>query len=543
MEEEEKNGFKPGYLGKNLDGHEEAFDPKAWSEIEAKLKERKRKRAFFWWFCGLGIGLSILVFTIFVQLFHGEGNTQVSILEDRYKPVQKENNSTSKKNRVAKLLPSNEKKQSDLHPSGLNEKKEDSKSGSSQNEKIKAARPDLARTKSIAEKSNDFKNSQKVFPKPGKKEIGQMAIELKSGEEIFNQTSRSEKSKRRKPARKADQSKLLTDSDLKSKENLLPTNPEQKMSMNQEEKGLRNNDKPSQNFSESAEKMNMEKVVQNTLKDAVSVGKTEVVPAVPLVPTQIESNNQQSEISSGQDSILKKVGLLKVGSDSLKSVLLSDSIHKQKAKVGRFWMVSIHGGSMSQDASLAQNNNPEYQFYRFDLNQKPLVPIYVSLRVSHLWQIHSAFTLGVRLSYTLIQQQLHSNLDPAKYAPSVYKFSDDGTTIIASAENQNDQTVFSRTTQMLEPGLIAQWKPSWSPVGVHLAFQGLGLNLGSGNNIFEGKTFSNFQLHSGLFIPFRNRFQIQADVFFLKAEDHYLPVPVRSSGSGFVGSVGFGWKF
>ena len=55
MEEKDNNEPKPGYLDKNLEGHEEVYSPNAWSEIELKLKDKNRKKPFFWWFTSLGL--------------------------------------------------------------------------------------------------------------------------------------------------------------------------------------------------------------------------------------------------------------------------------------------------------------------------------------------------------------------------------------------------------------------------------------------------------------------------------------------------------
>jgi hypothetical protein len=38
MEIEENNELNPGYLGKNIEGHEEEYSSQAWSNIESKLK-------------------------------------------------------------------------------------------------------------------------------------------------------------------------------------------------------------------------------------------------------------------------------------------------------------------------------------------------------------------------------------------------------------------------------------------------------------------------------------------------------------------------
>jgi len=563
MEENDKNEPKPGYLGNNLEGHEEVFSDKAWSEIETKLAKSKKRRALLWWLSGLGsVVLGIATLVLWVNSNKSiEKNEPLVNLESTIKK-----NDTAPQQELGKGSKAKAKVNDNQPPTAefptIIDKELEKQKGLSQTQN--EAKP-LQSTKPKLDDptSNDQRllaKKQRTEPKSAaKKKAGKDRPLLRAQDSKTRNAvefGKAIRKKRSTQSREAElkANKLLTIALLSSSDKKLTS---EKHIVNQSGLSLpaigskpeksRENSLSEDAFKTTADQNQTLKEVEKNESVISNKPEKKAEESVDKTETSV-LNNETVPASNATESIQTKDGLKKsqavssLVSDSTLRVASSDSTKKDKLNKSRFWQISVHFGSMSQNVSLEQNTDPTYQFYRFQTNQKLSKPIYSALRISYFWQIHQAFSLGVRLSYSVLSQKMRSNLDPARYAPSLYKLSDDGSSIIAYAEYQNDQTLFTRTSHMLDPGLVAMWKPSWSPIGIQMAFQGLGLNLKSGHNLIEGKTYRNFQIQSGLFLPIGERFQIQAEAFYVKSNDYYLPLPVPTKGNGWIASIGVAWK-
>ena len=300
-----------------------------------------------------------------------------------------------------------------------------------------------------------------------------------------------------------------------------------------------------------ATKSNVERINELDKKSNENLVPDRVNPIVPKEETEkietIAENSIKSKADSSSiiaDTLQSKANVSLPAASKANIEFKPEPTPKNDFEKKRFWLVSVESGSMSQKASVAQNEEANYKYLRFQLSNGNVgTPIFTSLRINHLWQVHSTLALGFRISYSLIHQKINADLEPAKFAPSIYTFGKDSNSITAVAVNQDPQTIFSRNSHMIDPGFFAQYKPNWSPIGIQLAAQWIGFNVTADKNLISGSVYQNLQIHTGLFFPFGKRFQILANAFFLKSDDYFLPIPVISKGNGWVGTLGIGMKW
>ncbi len=665
MEENENIEPKPGYLGKNLEGHEEAYSPNAWSEIEAKLKSKNRKRAFFWWFSSLGILMIGLTSVLLWMNADQKSKNEPQISKEKTAPIQKENgtNGTIKKS---------SKEDMDILNNDLNEKDQDymvsseaqNKTQTNQETEVereinsnwaeskKALKPTEnqqmdpnllvgsegekeseeingeLKKKMLNNKAISIIESQTLAStnkngksKPGKilqsqkrtaktSEAESISLAIDQLDEMENNSSNQNVDKENKPeqkqvakTRKRSTNKLANSSGSSSGSSLIVSSDQSQTGKEYpiSKQGKKGNSRKGKNNLKNnllAKKAptGLKPTSPNTAEQTSKIEKQVAVSQQPVLidkpienSTVKEKENQEKAIKEDPIDYVKKanpnletglekpmdnfekletagpiiIDLNKKSPDS--SIAKTDSLKSEKRnekssqaeidfkpepspkkgflKKG-FWQVSVESGTMTQEASVEQSQDERYKYLRFQLSNSTIgTPILSSLRINYLWQVHSTLALGFRLSYSLVHQKLSTNLEPAKFAPSVYTFGKDSNSVTAVAVNQDPQTVFIRNSHMIDPGFYAQYKPDWSPIGIQLAAQWIGFNVTSEKNLLFGSMYQNLQIHTGLFFPFAKRFQIQVNTFYLKSDDYFLPIPVLSKGNAWVGTLGIGMKW
>ena len=567
MEIEENNELNPGYLGKNIEGHEEEYSSQAWSNIESKLKERRKRRFAFWWFGGIGMFALVLGLVFFLQKPNDENIASNSNIFSN--PETPQNNTDTRtstpekpeensKTTINEPFTEKESHQTSKESKALKQK---NSPGEKEGNEESASEITQTETKKTAGKSVDptDKNLSEV-------QLAQ-TVNAENEDKVTNENEIKNKNQiKDKNLKTRNLQALLFKNKVKyngKKETLNISKEVSKPSLSNETSNQGTSDKNEKSLvtsrkQEAKSRLNqtpaLEKEIQNPSEVKPALAKAaDEKPAFKeddparVLDDKIKPTENQSAINaagSGPDSIMKKQVAIPTVLDSNRVNVNPDSTEDKQETKKRFWLFSVHGGSMTQNASVGQNNDPEFKNYRFQINDNGnYAPTVLALRINHFWQIHKSISVGLRLSYSYNYQRMQSKLESALYAPVTYKQTSDPYSFEAVTVNQDSRTLFARTSHMLEPGLVAKWRPEWSPIGLQFAAQWLGFNLVSGKNLISGDIYQNLQLHSGLFLPINERVQILAETYFIKSDDYYLPLPVRTKGSGWVGTIGIGFRW
>lgn len=522
---EKENEPKPGYLGPNLEGHQEAVPPMAWEKIETEL-DKKSRNGLIWWLFGAACFFCLGL----LWNFHGsnsesgkhsiqnktarsyrQGSNQVKITSERT-----QNLSLNEKNEWKSPLPesgSSAKNEAPIRPFNKENVIESPITGSNRYHlKIDS----ISIPESEPAKESAGNHFSMAIQKTGRKRKSSSKRVADKFGIIKNQVEVLGGNFNKKTEGKNFQSNLK-EAKFKSVENKLVASS--------------NNSRVGQSVNSLKGNQATEIPDQANLEDSEMSGD----------PDKIIKGSKYSDLKlEGRTSILSLDSIFKLVS---KPVLVKMKTEQPQSPVqqymvvqpNHFWMFSLNAGLLQQRVKLPNE-------YVKDVNMRPTPVLKAS--VSWMWSPWKSVFIGPYCSLSGTFQKLTATILPTREDPFSYSYGPDSLTFVAKTDNQPSHEIQIRNDFSIDCGARFQWQPTWFPVGFQGAYRLIAYKFSiqnSGTVPVNTLELSGYEL--GIWLPFKEKFQFSLDGAYLGKNKNIIAIPFENEGQEWAIFLGFQRKF